>query len=280
MNIALIGLGLMGGSLAAALKKVGHSGRVLAYARRAETRDAASAQGIADEVFDDPAACVEGADVVVLCLPVLAMEACIAACRDALKLGAIVTDVGSTKSELHDALSAALADSDASYLGSHPMAGYDENGLDALDPDLYTGALVILTPDDGTDPEHVARLQSLWESVGSKVVAVSPAEHDRLVAATSHFPHLLASLLVKHVLGEASDRASFCGSGFRDATRIAGGESELWHDIFRSNRENLLHEIDAFARELEAMRDMLTRADYDGVRRFLDESRTLRREMS
>lgn len=280
MNIAIIGLGLMGGSLGSSLKRGNHAGRVRGYARRAETRDGAIAQGIIDEAFDSMSACVEGADLVVLCLPVLAMESCLEECRHDLKADALVTDVGSTKGELHLALTAALEHVDSSYIGSHPLTGSDESGLEAIDAELYRESLVIITPDEQADENQVTRLWEFWMSIGAIVQAVSPAEHDRIVAATSHFPHLLASVLVRHVLGRDGGMHAYCGAGFKDATRIAGGPSDVWHDIFRSNRENVLAELDACERHLAGIREILQDEDYESLRGFLDETRDLRRKVN
>jgi prephenate dehydrogenase len=279
VNIAIIGLGLMGGSLGAALKRGDRVDRVLGYARRGETRDAALAQGIVDEAFESPTACVREADLVVLCLPVLAMEPCLVECRGALKGGALVTDVGSTKRDLHDALTIALDGADALYIGSHPMAGSEESGLQAADPELYRDSAVIITPEQGADDARVIQLWEFWVSLGAIVQATSPAEHDRIVAATSHFPHLLASVLVRHVLSREHDVEPYCGSGFRDSTRIAEGPSDVWHDVFNSNRENLLAELKAFEEQLASVREILESEDFEVLRVFLEHSRELREKV-
>jgi len=279
VNIAIIGLGLMGGSLGAALKRGARADRVLGYARRAETRDAALAQGIVDEAFESPSACVREADVVALCLPVLAMEPCLVECRNALQGGALVTDVGSTKRDLHASLTTALDGVDALYIGSHPMAGSEESGLQAANPELYRDSVVIITPEEGVDDARIMQLWEFWVSLGAIVQATSPAEHDRIVAATSHFPHLLASVLVRHVLSREHDVEPYCGSGFRDSTRIAEGPSDVWHDVFNSNRENVLAELKAFEEQLASVRGILESEDFDALRVFLEHSRVLRGKM-
>ncbi len=278
-NVAIIGLGLMGSSLGMALKKRGNAAKISGYARREETRALALEQGICDEVFDSPEGAVANADIAVLCVPVLAMSDMVDKCKDSFPDGCVVTDVGSTKEEVCREIGARLADSKAGFVGSHPMAGSDETGLESGRDDLYEGAVIVLTPGENTPDGAVDKLSEFWRSVGGVVSLLSPEEHDSVIARTSHLPHLVASILVASVLGESEEAGEFCGSGFRDTTRIAGGSEVIWHDIVKSNSGAVLHELNEFAGILDKVKSLIESGDFEGVREFLAEARRLRREL-
>jgi cyclohexadieny/prephenate dehydrogenase len=268
-HVAIIGLGLMGGSLGLALKRRGDV-VVQAYARRVETRRAARAAGAADGVHAQAAAAVDGADIVVLCVPVLAAAPLTETFRGALKRGAIVTDVGSTKRQVMAALGEVLRGTGAVCVGSHPLAGSERTGLDAASAALYTDATVVVVPDDASPPAAVAAVSALWESVGARVKRMSAAEHDRVLARTSHLPHIAAAALVETVLGgDADDAAPLCGSGFWDTTRIAAGDAGMWHDIVASNRDETTAALAAYERTLAGLRADIAGGRFEAVRDFL-----------
>lgn len=277
-KVAIIGLGLMGSSLGLALKKRGLA-RVTGYARREETRALALERGVCDEVFDSPEQAVTGADMAVLCVPVLAMGALVDQCRNSLKSGCILTDVGSTKEELCADITARLDGMDVVFVGSHPMAGSDKTGLESAREDLYEGAVVILTPKEGVAEDIIGRLKELWQSVGGVVSIMAPAEHDRIIARTSHLPHIVASILVSSVLGSDASVAGYCGTGFRDTSRIAGGSEDIWHDIVKSNSSAVLSELKEFEKMLGRVKGLVEAGDFEELRRFLAEARRLRREL-
>ncbi len=276
-NVAIIGLGLMGSSLGLALKRRGLA-RVLGYARREETRRLALEQSVCDEVFDDPAAAVRQADIAVLCVPVLAMGQLVDSCADDLPDGCILTDVGSTKKEVCEEMARLLDGRNAVFVGSHPMAGSEETGLEAGREDLYEGAVIILTPEEGS-PEAAETLKEFWSGVGGVVSVMTPADHDKVIARTSHLPHLIASILVASVLGESEEAGEFCGTGFRDTSRIAGGSEDIWHDIVKSNSDAVLDELRAFEGILAKVRGLIEAGDFEAVREFLAGARRLRREL-
>ncbi len=277
-KVGLIGLGLMGSSLGMALRKRGLA-QVLAYARREETRALALELGICDEVFDAPEDAVKDADIVVLCVPVLAMGALIDSCAQVLPDGCIVTDVGSTKQEVCAEMISKLADTGAVFIGSHPMAGSDQTGLESGREDLYEKAVVIVTPSEDSQESEVAALKEFWAGVGGVISVMPPAEHDKVIARTSHLPHVVASILVASVLGESEEAGEFCGSGFRDTTRIAGGSEDIWHDIVKSNSAAVLDELNEFAGILDKVKRLVEDGDFESVREFLAEARRLRREL-
>ncbi|MCE9615944.1 MAG: prephenate dehydrogenase/arogenate dehydrogenase family protein [Lentisphaerae bacterium] len=279
-RLAIIGLGLMGGSLGLAAKQRRVARRVVGYARRAETRAEALRLGMVDEACAQAAEAVRGADMVVLCVPVLSMPDVARDCRGAFGDGAVVTDVGSTKAELGQAVEAVLAGTGAIFVGSHPIAGSDETGLDAARVDLYEKAVVVVTPAGGARAPGVEAVRVLWEGVGALVELMTPEAHDEVVARTSHLPHLVASALVRTVLGQEADRvARFCGSGFRDTTRVAGGSEAIWHDIVKTNRGAVRAELGAFAAELERLRALLADDNFDGIREYLAQARARRRAL-
>ncbi len=276
MNVSILGLGLMGGSLGLALRERGLA-RVTGYARRESTRRAALKGHVVDVCHETPADAVRDADVAVFCTPVLTIPALIRECRDAFRPGCVVTDVGSTKADLQREAEAALAGSPAVFVGSHPMAGSEESGLEAARADLYDGAVTAVTQGAGTDGEAVDRVCRLWWGVGARVVRLDAPEHDALVARTSHLPHLLAALLVKVAGRDRADEVkSLCGPGFRDATRIAAGSPDMWHDIVKTNHAALRGELCLFGKELDTLVSMLEKGDYDGVKALLENACTLR----
>ncbi len=280
-RIAILGLGLMGGSLGLALKARQFRGRVCGYARRSETRAEALRMKAVDEVFERPADAVRDADFVVFCVPILSIPELSSACREALKPGALVTDVGSTKAELISKVSDILEGTSAIYIGSHPVAGSEQQGLEAARPDLYEGAVVVVTPAPGQDAQAATRVKDFWKGLGAVVRTMEPGEHDRVMARTSHLPHLVSAALALAVGrdGDLDALGRFCGSGFRDTTRIADGSPAVWHDIIASNRESVAAELRAFESALKRLADTIERSDSEALRTFLEEGRARRRAL-
>ena len=266
----------MGGSLGLAARRRGLA--VTAYARSAESRAAALETGVADEVYDTPGDAVDGADLVVLCTPILTMPALVESFRNRLAAGSIVTDVGSTKNWLTGEIDALLCNTSSRFVGSHPMAGSEKTGLAAAVPDLYQDATVFVTLEKGRPDAATSTVAAFWESIGARVILMTPRAHDDIVARTSHLPHLVASLLMNTVAREADteDLGSFCGPGLRDATRIAEGSEYVWHDIIKSNRRAVLEELDAFSEQLDELRDMLAKRDFESLRKLLRSARQKR----
>ena len=266
----------MGASLGLAARARGVARAVVGYARRDVARKAAVEQGIVDEAFATPVEAVEDADLVVLCMPVLAIPECVAACRSHLKPGCVLTDVGSTKRELVSHMAAALRDADASFVGSHPIAGSHQTGMQSAREDLYQDATVVVTPADAA-PGAVTAVEQFWTQLGSHVVQMPPDEHDRMVACTSHLPHLVAAALVEAVCSDGPP--VLCGTGFRDTSRIAAGSEDVWHDILKSNRDSVQAELGRFSEVLTNVQRMLAEEDFEGLRAFLGKCRELRLEL-
>ena len=271
-TIAIIGLGLMGSSLGLALKKRGAEVCVRACARRAETRDRALELGAADLVFEKPAEAVAGADLVAICVPIWSIAELAKEIIPALKPGATVTDVGSTKTELIALMKDLFADSEASFVGSHPIAGSEKTGVDAGNPDLYDGRLTVVCP-AGAPTDAVTEISNLWKSVGSDVIEMSAVQHDAILATTSHLPHMVAAALARSV---GTEKADFCGAGFFDTTRVASGSADMWVDIIDTNRAPLEAELDRFHEELQGLIAILRSGNQKDIRRWLEEASAIR----
>ncbi len=278
-RVAIIGVGLMGGSLGLALKRRGLA-EVSLYARREETRQLAITMGAADAVFDTPGAALRKSDVAVFCLPICSIPDVAKACVSDFEPGCIVTDVGSTKAVMARNMRDIFMNTDCVFVGSHPMAGSEKTGLEFARSDLYQGAVTAITPLPMTPEDAIETVVKLWNGVGAKVVRVDAGEHDTLVARTSHLPHLIAALLVSTAGREVSSaQKSFCGPGFRDSTRIAAGSPDIWHDIVKTNRADILTELRHYDASLSDLIGLLEREDYEGVRLTLQKAKLLRHDL-
>ncbi|NTV94467.1 MAG: prephenate dehydrogenase/arogenate dehydrogenase family protein [Thiobacillus sp.] len=264
-RLAILGVGLIGGSLALALKQAGRVGRVVGYGRGRANLDEALALGVIDEIAASPEAAVAGADRVLLAMPVGAMAATFVRIAPHLADHALVTDAGSTKQDVIAAARAGLGARIARFVPGHPIAGAEKSGAAAASGDLYVGRNVILTPLPENAPDDVAAIADLWRACGAQIAEMSPVEHDLIFAAVSHLPHLAAFALVDELAGRPEAELFFrhAGSGFRDFTRIAGSSPAMWRDIALANRQALVAELDAYLSRLSAYRDALAAGDAD-----------------
>ena len=236
-RLAVIGLGLIGGSLARALRSAGAVSQIAGYDTDARQRRLALELGVVDAAPDSAAAAVAQADVVVLAVPVLRTAEALQACQAGLRRGAVVTDVGSTKQSVLADIAAACGAVPPWFVPGHPIAGTEKSGVANAVADLFHGHRVVLTPHAGQDPQALATVAALWTATGARVVEMDPAQHDAVFAATSHLPHLLAYAFVD-LLARLDTRDEIfpnAGGGFRDFTRIASSSPEMWHDIVRAN---------------------------------------------
>jgi prephenate dehydrogenase len=276
-TVALAGVGLLGGSLGLALKHRGLADTVRGLGRRREPLDIALGMGAIDEAFLDPDAAFMNADLVVLCTPAALVPPMLDTLRGALPDGGVVTDVASTKAEIcrhaRDTWPQPLR-----FVGSHPMAGSEKFGPEHATPGLYEGCVTVMEPADGHAPDAWETVRELWESVGSRVVVIDPTEHDRLVARTSHLPHVAAACLAR-VAASADDARAVAGGGFRDTTRVAEGRPEIWRDICLTNREALLDGIDALGGQLATVRRAVETSDADALETFFREGGEARRKV-
>jgi prephenate dehydrogenase len=232
-TVAILGPGLIGGSLALALAERGLAKRLMIYARSPRALDEIRLAGVDAELTQNPSEAVREADVVILCVPIEAMAALVHECRDALKPDALVTDVGSVKGSVDRDLAPLLEDR-ALWIGSHPMAGSEQAGFAAARADLFEGAAVVITPTKHTRRDAKERAEKFWAALGGRVLVHDPGWHDIAIAQVSHIPHLIAALLVSNV---SEKNLATAGSGLRDTTRVASGSPELWTEIIWANRE-------------------------------------------
>ena len=280
-KLGIIGLGLMGGSLGLALKREEARFNILGYARRQQNREVALRRGAVDSATDDIGALVSECNMLVCCLPVLLIPEFLADCAPHMRPGTVITDVGSTKLSIVERMREVVAGTDLHFVASHPICGSEKEGIENAADDLYDGAVTVITPDGGEDPSAVAAVADLWNSAGSKVVEMSPAEHDRCLARTSHLPHIAASLLASVVgRAEGADNiSSFCGSGFRGTSRLAEGSPKIWRDIIQTNSNPIVSEIRQYISTAEEFVGLIERGDIDSVEKFLGECRSKRRSL-
>ena len=277
-KLVVCGVGLIGGSFALALRRAGAVERIVGIGRRREVLERACALGVIDEIAEGWADALDGADLVLLAAPVGQMDAILAAMAPHLRPGTVVTDAGSTKRDVVAALRSHLGAALADVVPAHPIAGAEKSGVEAAFAELYMGRKVVLTPLPESRPEAVQKVRDAWEACGANVVGMTPQEHDRVFAAVSHLPHLLAFGLVDDLAGRSNAPLLFshAASGFRDFTRIAGSHPEMWRDICVANRVALLEELDAYLGELARLRMMLVEGDGDGLEAVFERAQRAR----
>jgi cyclohexadieny/prephenate dehydrogenase len=271
-RLTVLGLGLLGGSVAWAARERGLAREVVGYGRREAPLRDARARGLVDRIAVDPAAAVEGAELVVLATPVGSMAAVLRAASEGLRRDALVTDVGSVKSMLAETLPG-LVPPGVVYIGAHPMAGSHEKGPEHARTDLFEGATCVITPAAGDSEAAVARIEGFWSALGARVIRRDPTTHDVEVAWMSHVPHALAFAFAR-ALGDAPPSAGeVAGSGFRDFTRIARSDPELWAEILVANRKAVQGPLARVAERLGDLARALETGDIDTMDRWIAEAR-------
>lgn len=275
-KLAIVGVGLIGGSFALALKQAGAVGEVLGVGRNPARLTVARELGLIDRAVDWSEA--GQADCILLALPVGETEAALERLAPHLKFGAIVTDAGSTKANVVAAARAVLKDRFGDFVPGHPIAGSERSGPGAARADLYQCKKVVLTPQADTRADALATVQALWEAAGAQVETLDAAQHDRVFAAVSHLPHLAAFALVDELAQRADGDTyfRFAASGFRDFTRIAGSSPEMWRDIALANREAVLAELDAYLAALQGLRTAVAAEDADALLAIFSRARAAR----
>ncbi len=279
-RVALIGLGLIASSMALAMRAGGLAGEITGHAKSAETRDVALEIGLCDRVFATAAEAVEGADLVVLAVPVGAMGALAREIGPHLAPGATVTDVGSVKQAVIDAVAPHLPPGVA-FVPGHPLAGTEYSGPRSGFATLFRNRWCLLTPTESSPPDAVARLRALWEAMGSNVDEMDAAHHDLVLAVVSHTPHLIAYTMVgvaDHLAQVSnSEVIKYSASGFRDFTRIAASDPTMWRDVFLTNRDATLDVLGRFTEELFALQRAIRLGDGDHLHAYFTRTRAIRR---
>jgi prephenate dehydrogenase len=267
-TVAILGPGLIGGSLALALAEMKLANRLVIYGRSKSALEEVRASVPMAELTTDPGEAVKDADVVVLCLPIETMFKFICPIAHLFKPSALVTDVGSVKGVVDRDLAPLFAPN-AHWIGSHPMAGSEKSGFAAARADLFKGATVVITPTAKTSLVAKNRAREFWETLGARVVSQTPNGHDIRVAQVSHLPHLLAAALVNHVQHAEPEALELVGGGFRDTTRIASGSPDLWAEILSANAEAVAHALQPFVKKLEDLEKHLRNPDKEELKQYL-----------
>lgn len=269
---AIIGVGLLGGSIGAALRKCWPDLPVVGVARRQETRQAALDRGAVSEVSDDAIAACRGADLVLVCTPVSMIASVVIDAAGVVGEEALITDVGSTKAKIVREIEENPA-ARQKFVGSHPIAGSEKSGPENAVPGLLQGKSVIVTPTERTDPQRSARVTQLWERLGATVTTLSPEQHDQIFAATSHVPHLVSAAIASII---TPDSLPYVGSGWRDMTRVAAGDPRMWTAICLANAEAILTSTRQFSRQLAILTDAIEKRDVEQIESFFREAKALR----
>lgn len=252
-QLGIIGCGLMGSSFALAMKRAGLVKRIVGYSKSPSTTARALQLGVIDVEAASALQAVSGSNIVLIAVPVAAIEGTFKAIKHMITPDMLIMDVGSTKSDVVEAAQRILGSLVGSFVPAHPIAGKEVSGVENADVNLYKDRQVIFTPIGRTLTAQLSRAESIWTALGSKVQSMSPQAHDAAFAAVSHLPHLLAFAMMNSIASQknADDFLALAGPGFRDFTRIAAGDPEMWHDIFMANRTQLLAQIDVFKQTLQ-----------------------------
>ncbi|MBX9774434.1 MAG: prephenate/arogenate dehydrogenase family protein [Xanthobacteraceae bacterium] len=281
-RLALIGVGLIGSSIARAAREQGVVKEIVATARSEATRKRVAELGIADNVVATSAEAVKNADLVIVCIPVGACGAVAAEIGPHLKLGAVVSDVGSVKGSVVRDMAPHLP-AGVEFVPAHPVAGTEYSGPDAGFAELFVNRWCILTPPEGTSPEAVERLAAFWRSFGAKVETMTADHHDLVLAVTSHLPHLIAYTIVGTAfeLREVTQNEvlKFSAGGFRDFTRIASSDPTMWRDIFLANKDAVLEMLGRFSEDVSELTRAIRRGDGDALFNIFTERRAIRRSI-
>jgi len=281
-RVALVGVGLIGSSMAHAIRRAGLAAHIAGYTPRAETLERARAAGFADSLHGDVASCVKDADLVVLATPVGAYAALAEQIGPHLKRGAILSDVGSVKSAVIRDVGPHVPEG-VHFIPAHPIAGTEQSGPESGFAELFDGRWCILTPPPGTDAAALEKLKNFWQQLGSQVEVMDARHHDLVLAITSHLPHLIAY----NIVGTADDLATvtqsevikYSAGGFRDFTRIAASDPTMWRDVFLNNREAVLEVLGRFSEDLSALQRSIRWGDGEALFNLFTRTRAIRRSI-
>ena len=269
-KIALVGVGLLGGSLALAIRARGLAAVVQGYVRRESSIAECAHAGLPDFATTDLLAAVRDADLIILCTPLAQMRGLTEKLLPALKKGALVSDVGSVKASVVADLETLVTEAGAHFVGAHPMAGGEQPGISAARADLFSNAVCIITPTPATNAAALQRTEEFWRALGTRLLKMTPLLHDELVARSSHLPHSLAAALASYVLQPAhpKEQPHLCATGFRDTTRVASGSPEMWRDIALANRVPLSQALGELTEQLQTLQRAVATGDAATIEKF------------
>ncbi|MES2579029.1 MAG: prephenate dehydrogenase/arogenate dehydrogenase family protein [Pseudomonadota bacterium] len=277
-KLVIFGVGLIGGSVALALKKARFTSHIVGVGRTKSSLDEALKLGVIDSAETDISMALDGADLVLIAAPVAQTTAILQSIKPHLNKQTIITDAGSTKGDVLAAAHTVLGTQFNQFVGSHPIAGAEKSGVAAAKIDLFFNKNVVLTPTAETNTDAIASVTQLWQACGANVSEMSAENHDGIFAAVSHLPHLLAFALVDDIAARpnAAQLFSFAASGFRDFTRIAGSHPEMWRDISLANKTALLNELSAYQLELNQLKQLLENEDGAGLQALFERASVAR----
>ncbi len=275
-RLTILGLGLLGGSVAKAARAKGLAREIVAVGRRRERLEPGLRDGVVDRISTDVAEGVDGADLCLLATPVATLAELLPTVWRAVPDDAVITDVGSTKAGIVSTAEALARTRPVTFVGSHPMAGSEQSGYAVSRADLFHGATVVVTRTEQTPEGAVKRVSALWEALGGRVIVLEPVEHDRAVAAISHLPHLVADALVDAVVRLDPAFLDLAARGFKDTTRIAAADPQMWREIFQENRTALAEAVGAFRRALGDLEALIAQDDAARIEAELGRIRAVR----
>jgi len=277
-TLGLIGVGLIGGSFALALKRAGAVTTVVGADRDPAALERATALGVIDTAAESASVCARGADLVFVAVPVRQIAPVLHDVALSVDGAAVVTDAGSTKADVVRLAREEMREKFPRFVPGHPIAGREASGVEAAVPELFRGARIVLTPTPETAPDALELVRGCWEAAGGRVAQTQPEAHDRIFASVSHLPHLLAFALVSEIAARANagELFSYAAGGFRDFTRIAGSSPEMWRDIALQNRDALLSELERYGARLAVFRELIEKGDGPGLERLMREARGAR----
>lgn len=274
-SLTIVGLGLLGGSVARAAKQCGLVRRVIGVGRSASRLEQARTAGLIDDCQMDLVQAAVQADLLIFATPVNLIVPGVREAAAACRPGTLLTDVGSTKSALCRALATGLP-AGVAFVGSHPLAGSEKQGWEHSRGDLFEGRVCVVTPTESSSRDAVGKLVAFWQALGMSVVEMSPEAHDRALAQSSHVPHVVASALAQTL---ADENRSLAATGFADTTRIAAGDPDVWVPILMENREAVLDRLDEFSSQVAAFREALAHGDADELRRLWERGKAIREQL-
>jgi prephenate dehydrogenase len=279
-QLGLIGCGMMGGSFALAMKRAGLVRRVIGYSKSPSTTQRALQMGVIDVEASSALLAASNSDVVMLAVPVSAMEASMKAIRHLINPNMLLLDVGSTKRDVVDAARRVLRDQVGVFVPSHPIAGKEASGVEAADPEIFVNRQVICTPIERTQMAQLKRAEDLWAAIGCSVVKMSPEAHDGAFAAVSHLPHMIAFALMNSIGAQENGEEflKLAGPGFRDFSRIAASDPEMWRDVFMANRHEVLQQLRFFKRSIDTLAHMLDAENADALANIIAQASQMRSE--
>ena len=275
-KVCIIGVGLIGSSLAKALKNTGQAKFICAYGRDAVRLERAKKLNIIDEYSTEPEKAIIDSDIVIIATPVGSYEEILRCIKPYLKNTTLVTDVGSTKRSVIDAAEKVFGNLPNNFIPAHPIAGKEKSGFEACDGELFINKKVIITPLGNNDDESITRVQNMWEKVGSEVDFMSPESHDELLGMTSHLPHMLAFSLVNYLISQNSSASIYAAGGFKDFSRIASGDAVMWRDICLNNKDEIIVHIKGYQQSLSVLTEAIDNDDIEQLESIFSNAKTTR----